>query len=279
MTERSGFDATEAAVELKRRTRCLPEWVVVAGSGLAGLANAVEQPVVVPFAELPGFPAGDVAGHDHVYVAGRIEGRDVLIQSGRFHSYDGYAPDVVVRPVRVAHALGARHLLLSNAAGGIQQDLAPGTLMLLRDHIDLTGCRVLVGSVLARDHRFADGSGPYSSDLQILALRAAADLGIALAEGVYAAVLGPCYETPAEIRMLARAGADAVGMSTVPEVVAARSMGMDCLAVSLITNLAAGRAREPLDHREVLAAGREATESLSRLLRRIIGGPRPAGTG
>ena len=240
------------------------------GSGLSGIMDAVEEPVEVPFSELPGFPAAGVAGHAGRYVAGRLEGRVVLVQAGRFHVYEGHPMSVVCGPVRLAHHLGARTLVLTNAAGGAHRLLEPGSLMLLDDHIDFLWKAALGGSVRPGEERFPDMSHAYDRALQELALRSAGELGVALARGVYAAVAGPSYETPAEVRALQRCGADAIGMSTVPEVITAGALGMRCLAISLITNRAAGTGGGPLSHEEVIAMGREAGQALQVLLTRIV---------
>jgi purine-nucleoside phosphorylase len=260
------FDAGKAAEALAARLTGRPEVVLVLGSGLSSLAEAVEDPVVVPFPEVPGFPDTSVVGHAGRYVGGRLEGRDVLVQAGRFHLYEGHAPDVVCGPVRVAHRLGARALLLTNAAGGVNPALGPGTLMLLEDHLNLTGTNPLTGPVQEGEIRFPDLSEPYDPQLRALARRAAEALGIPLGSGVYAAVAGPSYETPAEVRALARWGADAVGMSTVPEAIAARHMGMAVAGISCITNAAAGVLPSPLRHDEVMETAARVRDQFVALL-------------
>lgn len=259
-----------AAEALGRRLQTRPAVHLVLGSGLSGLADLVEDPVPVDFRDLPGFPAPTVEGHAGRFVSGRLEGVPVLVQAGRFHLYEGHDPALAAGPVRVGHRLGARTLIVTNAAGGIRRDLAPGSLMLLDDHIQLQFRSSLRGPVHPGEGRFPDMSRPYDPELGRLAGQVALDLGIHLTSGTYAAVLGPSYETPAEIRMLERMGADAVGMSTVPEVVAARALGTSCLGISLVTNLAAGRSLEPLDHAEVVAVGREAGRRLASLLRGVL---------
>lgn len=261
-----------AAEYLAGRIGLTPEVQLVLGSGLGGVAEAVEGAVEVPFPEVPGLPAAGVAGHAGRFVAGTMGGRAVLLQSGRFHLYEGHPPDLVVAPVRIAAALGARTLILTNAAGGIHPALEPGALMLLDDHMDLMARSPLAGAVRPGEARFPDMSAPYDPALQDVALEEAAELAVPLHRGVYAGLLGPSFETPAEIRMLQRLGADAVGMSTVPEVITARALGLRCLAFSAITNRAAGLAPEPPSHEEVMEVGRRAGKSLAELLRRVVVG-------
>jgi len=220
---------------------------------------------------MPGFPKPAAPGHKGELVAGTLEGVPVLVQSGRFHLYEGHAPQVAALPVRVFARLGIRTLILSNAAGGIRSTFRPPTLMLIADHINLMFRNPLEGALEEGEQRFPDMSDPYASELRALAREVALRQKIGLEEGVYAALLGPSYETPAEIRMLARLGADAVGMSTVPEVIVARARGIRCLGFSSITNVAAGLSAEPLSHEEVLAAGSRVAGQLGALLRGVVG--------
>ena len=264
------FDPNEATEYLRDRLPEAPEALLVLGSGLSALAALVESPVEIPFESVPGLPGAGVGGHSGRYLAGRLEGRPVLVQAGRYHLYEGHPSEVVCAPVRIARQLGAGTVILTNAAGGIDRRLSVGAIMLLDDHLNLQWRSPLMGAVLEGEERFPDMSAPYDPGLQKMALAAASDLGIPLEQGIYAAVLGPSYETKAEIRMLARLGADAVGMSTVPEVLAARAGGMRVLAFSLITNRAAGLGTDPLGHAEVLEAGRRSGGELERLLRRIV---------
>jgi purine-nucleoside phosphorylase len=199
-----------------------------------------------------------------------MEGRWVLFQAGRFHFYEGHPADLVVAPVRLAAALGVKSVILTNAAGGIARGLGPGALMLLDDHLNLMGRSPLAGPVRAGEARFPDLVDPYDPPLQARALKVAGELGIPLYRGVYAAVLGPSYETPAEVRFLEKAGAHAVGMSTVPEAITAAALGLPVLGISLITNRAAGLGGETLDHQEVLDVGREAGGRMEQLLRALI---------
>ncbi len=234
-----------------------PKVAIVLGSGLGALADQLETPVRIPYQEIPGFPSPTVEGHAGALVCGTLGDRMVLAQSGRFHSYEGHDGDTVALPVRVFSRLGITTLLLTNAAGGIRRSFGPGMLMLLSDHINLTGQNPLFGPVLEGEIRFPDMSAPYDRELRLIARRVALKNGVGLEEGVYAGLLGPSYETPAEVRMLERLGADAVGMSTVLEVIAARARGLRCLAISTITNPAAGLTVATLDHAEVMeTAGR-----------------------
>jgi purine-nucleoside phosphorylase len=265
-----GPGADPAVEVLRARLPWTPEILLVLGSGLGRLADHVDDAVRVSFADLPGYPAPGVQGHAGRYVAGRVEGRRVLLQQGRYHLYEGHPMEVVGRPVRTAHALGVGTLVVTNAAGGIRRDLAPGSLLLLDDHLNLQYRSPLTGPVRLGEARFPDLSRPYDPELQRCAAEAALRLGVHLPRGVYAAVTGPAYETPAEIRMLERMGADVVGMSTVPEVLVARARGMRCLGFSLVTNYAAGIGAHPLDHAEVVDVGREAGATLERLVRAVI---------
>jgi len=259
-----------AAAFLRERVPWEPEILMVLGSGLGGLAGSVEDPVEIPFGEVPGYPAAGVAGHAGRYLAGMLEGRRVLVQAGRFHRYEGHLWGTVGAPVRVARRLGASLLVVTNAAGGLDRRLPPGSLMLLDDHINLMWEGPLSGPLHAGEERFPDMSAPYDRELQSRALNIAAALGIWLHRGTYVGVTGPSYETPAEVGMLARMGAHAVGMSTVPEVVTARALGMRVLGFSLITNPGAGLVPGTLDHHEVLEAGAAAAGTLERLLRGIL---------
>lgn len=260
----------EAVAFLRARLPEPPEVAIVLGSGLGHLADAVTDPVTIPFGEIPHFPEPTVAGHAGRYVAGSLEGRAVLLQAGRFHMYEGHAPATVAAPARIAARLGVGVLLLTNAAGGIDRRLEPGGAMLIDDHIDLMWRSPLAGPVERAEARFPDMSAPYDPDLQRLALDTAAELRVPLARGTYVGVTGPSFETPAEVRMLARMGADAVGMSTVPEVIVARASGTRVLALSLITNHAAGISLRPLSHAEVLETGRAAAPRVGALVRGIV---------
>jgi purine-nucleoside phosphorylase len=265
--------AERAAEALAGRLPDRPELLLILGSGLGHVADAVDDAVVIPFEDLPGFPAPSVAGHAGRYVSGRLEGRRVLVQQGRYHVYEGYPPEVVSLPVRTARAVGIQSMIVTNAAGGIRRDLGPGSIVLLDDHINLQFISPLTGPLRGGEQRFPDMSAPYDPGWMARAESVALSLGIPLSRGVYVAVTGPSYETPAEVRMLERMGADVVGMSTVPEVIVARAGGMRCLAFSLVTNPAAGRTTRPLDHAEVMEVGRRAGATLERLLRGVVAFP------
>lgn len=247
-----------------------PELAVVLGSGLGGFASRAADAFTIPYREIPGFPEPTVQGHAGELVAGLIGGRRALLQSGRFHMYEGHSADVSALPVRVFAELGARILVVTNAAGGIRRTFTPGTLMLITDHLNLTGRNALVGEALAGEERFPDMSEAYDAGLRALAKSVAAETGITLAEGVYAGLLGPNYETPAEVRMLETLGADAVGMSTVVEVIAARARGMRCLGISTITNPAAGVSSNALSHAEVMATARDVQVKLGELVEGVV---------
>ena len=263
----------EAAEELRGQLGGLsPRVGIVLGSGLGALGDVVEGPVRVPYAEVPGFPATTVHGHAGEFIGGVLEDVPVLLQSGRFHLYEGHDPDTVVLPVRVFAKLGTEILIVTNAAGGLRPTFRPPLLMLIADHLNLLWRNPLIGPVVGSEQRFPDMSDPYDHHLRQVARSVARERGIGLEEGVYAAVLGPSYETPAEIRMLQRVGADAVGMSTVPEVLAARARGVRVLGISSITNKGAGLTSERLDHADVLAAGRQLAEQLESLVRGVLRG-------
>jgi purine-nucleoside phosphorylase len=249
-----------------------PSVAVVLGSGLGFLQEELEEPIRIPYQEIPGFPTPTVAGHEGQLVSGRLSGREILVQSGRFHMYEGHSASTCALPVRVFASLGIRALLLTNAAGGVRRTFGPGTLMLIADHVNLTFRNPLTGPVLPGEERFPDMSDPYDRELRGIARQVAARRRIRLDEGVYVGLLGPSYESPAEIRMLERLGADAVGMSTVIEVIAARARGVRCLGISTITNAAAGISATKLSHQEVIAAAEAVKDDLAALVGGIIAG-------
>jgi purine-nucleoside phosphorylase len=259
-----------ASVVARRLGKLKPRVAIVLGSGLGDIADAVQNAVRIPYADIPGFEKPGAPGHKGELVAGTLEEVPVLVQSGRSHLYEGHAPAVAALPVRVFARLGVRTLIVTNAAGGIRHTFRPPTLMLIADHINLMFRNPLVGAVEEGEQRFPDMSDPYDTELRSLASEVARAERITLEEGVYAGLLGPSYETPAEIRMLERLGADAVGMSTVPEVIAARARGMRCLGVSTITNTAAGLSEAKLSHEEVLEAGRLVAGRLGDLIRGVV---------
>jgi purine-nucleoside phosphorylase len=243
---------------------------VVLGSGLGFLTEHIEEAVRIPYKDIPGFPETTVIGHGAELVAGRLAGKEVLTQSGRFHLYEGHDAAVTALPVRAFAALGIDTLLLTNAAGGIRRTFSSGTVMLIADHINLTFRNPLTGPVLPGEERFPDMSCPYDASLRAVAREVALERRIALDEGIYVQLLGPSYETPAEIRMLDRLGADAVGMSTVVEVIAARARGLRCLGFSVITNLAAGISPTKLHHAEVMETANRVRNELAGLVEGVI---------
>jgi purine-nucleoside phosphorylase len=264
-------EAIESAAEfLKRRLDTIPEVAVVLGSGLGRLASRLEGARALPYAEIPGFPSTSVVGHEGRLVAGTLGGTPVLVQSGRFHLYEGHSADTVVLPVRVMATLGVRTLILTNAAGGIRRTFSRGALMMIADHVNLTFRNPLIGPLLPGEERFPDMSEPYDAGLRSRARAVARERRIALDEGVYLQLLGPTYETPAEVRMVERLGADAVGMSTAVEVIAARARGMRCLAFSTITNPAAGITGERLSHAEVMEVAARVSGDLERLVEGVV---------
>lgn len=245
---------------------------VILGSGLGGLAQRITHPIAVPFAEVPGFPTATVAGHAGQLISGFLAGRRIVALAGRFHLYEGHDAALAGFPVRVLNALGAPVLFVSNAAGGIRRSFRAGDLMLIRDHLNLMFRNPLIGAPEPGDERFPDMSAPYDHELCDRVRDHAAALGIPLQEGVYCGLLGPTYETPAEVRMLATLGADAVGMSTVPEVLVARALGMRVVGMSCITNLASGISPHPLSHSEVLETTTRVADRFESLVERFVGG-------
>ena len=225
---------------------------IILGSGLGGLSKSIADAVRIPFGDIPGFPEVTVAGHEGAVIVGSLGGREIVALSGRFHMYEGHPAALAAFPVRVFHALGAHDLFVSNAAGGISSKLAVGDLMMISDHLNLMGTNPLVGESRDGEIRFPDMTDAYNPGLRWLLRTTAEALGIKLREGVYAGLLGPSYETPSEVKMLRLLGADAVGMSTVPEVIVARALGMRVAGVSCITNAAAGVTGAALSHAEVL---------------------------
>ncbi len=268
MTPGSSLEAARGVLEA--RLPRPPRVHLVLGSGLGKIAEQMEESVAVSFGELPGLPAATVAGHAGRFLFGELAGVDVMVQSGRLHLYEGWDGATVAAPVRLARALGAEILLVTNAAGGIRSGLEPGSLVLIRDHLNFQLRSPLVGPVFPGEVRFPDMTEAYDPHLRELASRVAGEQGVVLTPGVYAGVLGPSFETPAEIDFLARIGADVVGMSTVPEVLAARAGGMRCLGISLVTNLAAGLSPEKLSHQEVMETGDRSAAVLQRLVLGIL---------
>jgi purine-nucleoside phosphorylase len=247
-----------------------PELALILGSGLGALADTVEDPAVVSFDDIPGFPPPTVVGHSGRVVVGMLEGREVVALAGRFHMYEGHSAATAALPVRVAAELGIRTLFVSNAAGGVRRTFRAGDLMLIRDHLNLTWRNPLIGEVMPGEERFPDMSEPYDAELLTLLRACAAELRLPVQEGVYAGLTGPSYETPAEVRMLERLGADAIGMSTVPEVIVARALGMRVAGVSCISNPAAGISPVPLSHQEVLETTERVRDDFIALVRCFV---------
>lgn len=263
------LDALVAAV--RAHTDLVPEVGIVLGSGLGGLADDLEDPVAIPFAALPGWPAATAPGHVGRLLLGHLGGRPVVMLQGRLHVYEGNDAGLVVQPVLLFHGLGARIVVLTNAAGGLDPDFGPGTLMVMSDHINLTGLSPLLGpNADGMGPRFPDLTDAWSPRLRARLHAAGEREDVALADGVYVGLVGPSYETPAEVRMLAALGGHAVGMSTVLECVAARWVGLEVCGVSLVTNAGAGYTGEPLTHAEVLEAGSVAGPRLARVIRRFV---------
>jgi len=259
----------EAAV--RARTDLVPEVGIVLGSGLGGLVDDLVDAVAIPFGDLPGWPAATAPGHVGRLLLGRLDGVPVAMLQGRLHLYEGNDPGLVIQPVLLMGRLGARIVVLTNAAGGVDPTFGPGTLMIISDHLNLTGRTPLLGPN-ADDigPRFTDLTDVWSARLRERLRAAFAAESVDHREGVYAALLGPTYETPAEVRMLRAWGGDAVGMSTVLEAIAARWAGIEVCGISLVTNPGAGYSGEPLSHEEVLAAGAEAGPRLARVVRRFV---------
>jgi purine-nucleoside phosphorylase len=265
----SDIEAAADAVR-ERWGKRRPKVAIVLGSGLGYLADRFEDAVRIPYKEIPGFPEPTVVGHGGEIVIGRFAGKEVLAQSGRFHLYEGHSPATAALAPRVFSTLGVETVLLTNAAGGIRRTFSSGTVMLIADHINLTFRNPLAGPVLPGEERFPDMSDPYDRQLRDLAREVAVERRISLQEGVYVQLLGPSFETPAEIRMLERLGADAVGMSTVVEVIAARARGVRCLGFSVVTNLASGLSPSKLNHEEVLETAKRVSAELGGLIEGII---------
>ena len=256
---------------VRRQTAVEPEAGIVLGSGLGGLADDLEDAVAIPFRDRPGWPAATAPGHVGRLLLGRLGGRSVVMLQGRFHLYEGNDPGLVIQPMLLFKALGARIVVLTNAAGGLDPSFGPGTLMIMRDHINLTGRNPLIGPNADEiGPRFPDMTEAWSPRLRAALKTAAAAEGVDMREGVYVGLSGPTYETPAEVRMLAALGGDAVGMSTVLECIAARWAGLEVCGVSLVTNAGAGYTGAPLTHEEVLEAGTSAGPRLAKVIRRFV---------
>lgn len=263
--------ATEAAEFLRSRISSTPKVAIVLGSGLGGIAALADDPVAVPYEEIPNFPRSTVEGHSGRLVVGKLHGVPLAIMQGRVHAYEGYAPEQVTFPMRVLGRLGIKTVIVTNAAGGIRRDLQQGDLVLISDHINFTGTNPLIGPNDARlGARFFDMTEAYSLHLRTLAETVADKAGYSIPQGVYICVSGPSYETPAEIKAFRTMGADLVGMSTVHEVIVARHMGMEVLGISCVTNMAAGVLNEKIHHEEVMDTGRRVQERLGNLITALL---------
>lgn len=261
----------EAAEYIRSRSALAPKVGFILGSGLGVLADHLEQAVSIAYHEIPFFPQSTVEGHAGELLIGTVQGTPVVLMKGRFHMYEGYGPELTAFPVRVMKELGVKTLLVTNAAGGVNTSYAPGDLMLISDHINLTGRNPLIGPNDGElGPRFPDMSQAYSRKLRDIARNIAAEKDVPLQEGVYVGLLGPTYETPAEIRMLRTLGADAVGMSTVSEVIVARHAGLEVLGISCISNMASGILDQPLSHQEVMETTDRVREKFLSLVLSII---------
>jgi purine-nucleoside phosphorylase len=269
-----GAAAAHTAADAIRRhvgpTFIAPVCGIVLGSGLGSLAEHITNAIRIPFSHVPGFPTATVAGHAGQVIMGTLADRPVVALAGRFHMYEGHEANVAAFPARVFHALGAPVYFASNAAGGVRRTFAAGDLMVVADHMNMMFRNPLSGPLEPGDQRFPDMSDPYDRELRALLHECGRATGVPLHDGVYCGLLGPTYETPAEVRMLERMGADAVGMSTVPETIVARALGMRVAAVSCITNKAAGLSLEPLNHQEVVDAGRSVAPRFAALVTEFV---------
>lgn len=256
---------------LEKKVNFKPEIGIILGSGLGILAKEISEPVIVPYKEIPHFPVSTVSGHEGQFVIGYLGGKPVICMQGRFHYYEGYGLQQVTLPVRVMKKMGVSTLIVTNAAGGVNESFVPGDLMVIEDHVNLLGANPLSG---ANDDsfgpRFSDMSEAYDEKLRELAFSAAKELDVEIKKGVYAALSGPSYETPAEIRYLRVIGVDAVGMSTVPEVIVASHAGMRVLGISCITNMAAGILKAKLNHQEVMDTANLIKEKFATLVKTIV---------
>jgi purine-nucleoside phosphorylase len=274
MASTSLYERAEHATRVIRsRISVEPRIAVVLGSGLGGFADDFDEPVGIPYEDIPGFMRSTAQGHAGRLVIGEIDSVPVVAMQGRVHYYEGYSLEEVTFPIRTFKLLGIKTLVLTNAAGGINVQLTQGALMVISDHLNLMGVNPLIGPNDERfGPRFPDMSAVYSPELQELAIDEAKAIGLEVRRGVYGALSGPSYETPAEIHLLRNIGADAVGMSTVPEAIVARHMGLEVLGISCITNMAAGIGDEPINHEEVMATGDRVRGTFTELLRKVIGG-------
>ena len=260
------------AAQIKARLgACSPETAVILGSGLGALGDLVENPIIIPYAEIEGFPQSTVSGHKGRLIIGRLEGKDILCMQGRVHLYEGHSPQSINTFIKAFQLLGIKNLIVTNASGSLTADLPAGTIMLISDHINLSGANPLIGpNDDAFGPRFPDMSNAYDAELRTRARQIAARENVPLAEGVYLMVSGPTFDTPAEVRAYRILGADAVGMSTVPEVICAVHSGMRVLGFSVIVNLGCGLKQVALNHAETLREAEKASANLVRLVKTCI---------
>ena len=261
----------EATEYIKGITDIKPEIALILGSGLGAMAENIKNPVKIKYSDIPNFPVSTVVGHAGELIIGELEGKNVVAMQGRFHYYEGYSQSRTAMPVRVMKMLGAETLIVTNAAGGANKDFNAGDLMIIKDHINLSGSNPLIGKNDDRiGPRFPDMSDAYNKEYRDLIKKSAEEEGIEVREGVYTFFSGPNYETPAEIRMVQVLGGDAVGMSTVPEVIAAAHCGMKVIGVSCITNMAAGISETKLNHKEVIETTEKVKVNFAKLITRVI---------
>ena len=261
----------EATEYIKGITDIKPEIALILGSGLGAMAENIKNPVKIKYSDIPNFPVSTVVGHAGELIIGELEGKNVVAMQGRFHYYEGYSQSFTAMPVRVMKMLGAETLIVTNAAGGANKDFNAGDLMIIKDHINLSGSNPLIGKNDDRiGPRFPDMSDAYNKEYRDLVKKSAEEEGIEVREGVYTFFSGPNYETPAEIRMVQVLGGDAVGMSTVPEVIAAAHCGMKVIGVSCITNMAAGISETKLNHKEVIETTEKVKVNFAQLITRVI---------
>jgi purine-nucleoside phosphorylase len=261
----------EATAYIKERLPFEPEVALILGSGLGDLADEIENPIKIKYNDIPHFPVSTVEGHAGQFVIGNFEGRKVIAMQGRFHFYEGYSMQTCTFPIKVMKAIGVKNVLLTNAAGGVNTAYVPGDLMLITDHINFAGTNPLIGKNDEKDGpRFPDASNVYNTALNLEIRDLAKKHGIRMQEGVYAMTTGPSYETPAEVRMLRVLGADAVGMSTVPEALVANHMGIKVTGISCITNMASGILDQPLHHGEVVETANMVKKTFTSLIKSIV---------
>lgn len=261
----------KASEFIKEKIKDIPEILVILGSGLSNLAEDLENKIEIPYDNIPNFPVSTVEGHKGQFVFGSISNKKVVMMQGRFHYYEGYSMDKVTFPIRVMAYLGVKKLIVTNAAGGVNTSFKPGDLMIIKDHINMLGLNPLIGKNLEEfGPRFPDMTNAYSKDYIEIARKVSKDISIDLVEGNYIMTTGPTYETPSEVKMLRILGADATGMSTIPEVIVANHSNMKVLGISCITNMAAGILNNPLNHEEVMETSERVHEKFKRLIKNLI---------